>query len=120
MLTLEIDHRGVRALQGLRKPGLRAILPKDWKEYAFRWRILDGEGRRLVEGGFDPGPVCLDPALAGQPPRSFGDTVLPNVLHTNVKVPDFALAAGAIEFFRVEGEQLIPFGALRLEELRIR
>jgi hypothetical protein len=120
MLTLEIDQRGARVIQALRKPGLRVRLPWDWRSTRYRWRVRDAAGALLAEGGFDPGPLCEDPAHVGQPPHVFGDQVLPHVVHTNVKVPDFGSSQATVELARVvgAGEQLLYAERVVALELR--
>ncbi len=100
MLTIEIDHAGVSVIQALRKPGLKTRLPRDWKTFPHRWRLLGSQGQVLTEGGFDPGDLCLDPRHANRPPHVSGDQIRPHVGHMDIKVPDLGTRAHTIEFLR--------------------
>src|SRR5690606_23263 len=119
ILTVEIDHRGVRVLQAVRKPNLRFRAPRHEAELPFRWTLRDAAGRALASSGFDPFQVCLDPTHAGRPPHVDGDVCIPHVAHATVKLPDLATAA-AIGFTRREGGVARAFGALRRDAFPVR
>lgn len=100
MLSIKIEPGGIQLLQTLEKKGLQTRLPQDWPTHPYRWRLLDAQGDVLVEGAFDPGPLCLDPKHAGWQPHVHGDQVTPHVAFANVKVPDLGAQARRVQFLR--------------------
>jgi hypothetical protein len=119
MLTVEIDHRGVRVLEATHKPGLGFRAPRHAGQMEFRWTLRDAGGHALADGGFDPAEVCLDPSHAGQPPHLRGCEVIPHLAHANLKVPDIG-ATRTIEFARRDGGLEVPLGAVALDLLPLR
>ena len=98
MLTIALDAAGVRVLQAMRKPALAFRLPADHEAFPLHWTLRDQGGAVLAAGASDPGPVCLDPAHAGQPGHVQGDIAIPHELCTNVKVPDLGERLHRVEF----------------------
>lgn len=119
ILTVEIDHRGVRVLQATRKPDLAFRSPRHAPEMDFRWTLRDAAGRALAESGFDPFRICLDPTHAGLPPHVEGDVRIPHVAHANVKVPDLAGAA-SIDFALRDAGVVRPFGSVAHDTFPVR
>ncbi|MBL8899374.1 MAG: hypothetical protein JNM84_17185 [Planctomycetes bacterium] len=120
VLSLEIDHTGVRVLQALAKPGLLVRPARDPWSLPFRWTLTSPTGALLAENAFDPGPVDLDPAHAGEPPLVRGDTITPRLLHANVKVSDFRAAGAVLRFERRDGARWIACGEHSLDRLTVR
>lgn len=120
MLSLEIDHAGVRVLQALAKPGLAVRPARDAASFPFRWTLVGPSGGTLAENVFDPGPVDLDPAHAGEPPLVRGDTITPRLLHANLKVPDLRAAGAVLRFERRDGASWIACGEQALDRLDVR
>ena len=120
LLSLEIDHAGVRVLQALAKPGLAVRPSRDAAAQPFRWTLANAAGAPLAEGAFDPGPVDLDPARAGEPPLVRGDTITPRLLHANLKVPDLRAAGAVLRFERRDGARWIACGTHALAALDVR
>jgi hypothetical protein len=120
LLSLEIDHAGVRVLQALAKPGLEVRPARDAASLPFRWRLVSPSGTPLAENAFDPGPVDLDPAHAGEPPLVRGDTITPRLLHANVKVPDLRATGALLRFERRDGSGWIACGEHALDRLTVR
>ena len=118
IVTVEIDHRGVRSLQGVRKPALRFRTPRHEAELPFRWTLRDAAGEVLASSGFDPFTVCLDPAHAGQPPHVDHGVLVPHVAHATVKLPDLA-ATATIAFAVVEDAQARSFGTVRRDSFPV-
>jgi hypothetical protein len=119
LLSLEIDHAGVRVLQALAKPGLQVRPARDAAALPFRWTLTGASGALLAENAFDPGPVDLDPAHAGEPPIVRGDTITPRLLHANVKVPDLRSAGAVLRFERRDGARWIACGEHSLDRLTV-
>ena len=119
MLTVQIDAHGVQIQKATRKPDLDFTLPKGQEQMPFRWTMLDAAGRAIANGGFDPGRICLDPAFFGQPARVEGDVAVPNVTHTNIKVPDLA-DLDRIEITWHDQGISRPFGVLTKNALNLR
>lgn len=119
ILTVEIDHRGVRVVQAVRRPELGYRARKHEDGMPFRWTVRDATGAAIADGGFEPAEVCLDPAHAGQPPHVSGCVVTPHVGHHNLKVPDLATAA-TIEFARRDAGGAVRLGSVARDQLPFR
>ncbi|MBI5850397.1 MAG: hypothetical protein HZB39_05070 [Planctomycetes bacterium] len=119
MLTVQLDANGVQVMQGIRKPDLDWVAPRNLADLPFRWTMHDAEGRPIAEGGFDPARMCLDPTHAGQPAHVEGDVAIPHVNHTNIKVPDLA-AFDRIEFTWRDQVGSHPFGVAQKRALELR
>lgn len=118
MLTVEIDCDGITVVQCTEKPRLRHRQKSYEPGLAFHWTLVDANGRVITSGGFDPGPMELDPKFRGTDGRVVGCQLYPASTAMNIKVP--AVPFHEIRFTIRRDGKFEPFGTAVVGEFPVR
>ncbi|MCA8944289.1 MAG: hypothetical protein KDB80_17115 [Planctomycetes bacterium] len=118
MLTVEIDCDGISVLQCTEKPSLRFGNKAYEARLPFHWTLVDAEGQVITSGGFNPGPMELDPKFRGTDGRVEGCQLIPASTAMNIKVP--AVPFHEIRFTIRRDREFEPFGTAVVGEFPVR
>lgn len=118
LLSINIDCDGATVFQCTQKKELRFKQRPHEHRMPFHWTLEDADGIVITSGGFDPGPLALDPALRGSPGRVEGCRLIPAETSMNIKVP--AIEFETIEFTIQRDGEFVPFGTARVGEFPVR